>query len=83
MIAYDMFNEMTGGIQQDTIRLMYHVRIQEPVEREQVAQVTGTNRDDGGTKKTKQRKDKKIYPNDPCPCGSGLKYKQCCGRKPA
>ena len=83
MIAYDMFNEMTGGIQQDTIRLMYHVRIQEPVEREQVAQVTGTNKDDGGMSKTKQRKDKKIYPNDPCPCGSGKKYKQCHGRKPA
>ena len=83
MIAYDMFNEMTGGIQQDTIRLMYHVRIQEPVEREQVAQETGTNKDDGGLSKTKQRKDKKIYPNDPCPCGSGKKYKQCCGRKPA
>ena len=83
MIAYDMFNEMTGGIQQDTIRLMYHVRIKEPVEREQVAQVTGTNKDDGGMSKTKQRKDKKIYPNDPCPCGSGLKYKQCHGRKSA
>ena len=84
MIAYDMFNEMTGGIQQDTIRLMYHVRIKEPVEREQVAQVTGTNKDDGGgMSKTKQRKDKKIYPNDPCPCGSGKKYKQCHGRKPA
>ncbi|MCF0145287.1 MAG: SEC-C domain-containing protein, partial [Eubacterium sp.] len=54
---------------------------QEKVEREQVAQATATNRDDGGTRKTKQRKDKKIYPNDPCPCGSGLKYKQCCGRK--
>ena len=83
MIAYDMFNEMTGGIQQDTIRLLYRVRIQEPVEREQVAKETGTNKDDSGMSRTKQRKDKKIYPNDPCPCGSGLKYKQCCGRKPA
>ena len=83
MIAYDMFNEMTSGIEQDTIRLLYHVRVQQPVEREQVAQVTATNRDDSAQKKPQQRKDKKIYPNDPCPCGSGKKYKQCCGRKGA
>ena len=81
MIAYDMFNEMTENIQQDTIRLLYHVRVQEKVEREQVAEVTGTNKDDSDAKKPVQRKQKKIYPNDPCPCGSGLKYKQCHGRK--
>ena len=81
MIAYDMFNEMTENIQQDTIRLLYHVRVQEKVEREQVAEVTGTNKDDSDVKKPVQRKQKKIYPNDPCPCGSGLKYKQCHGRK--
>ena len=83
MTAYDMFNEMTSAIQQDTIRLLYHVRIEQKVEREQVAKVTGTNKDDSGPKKPVQRAEKKIYPNDPCPCGSGKKYKQCCGRKPA
>ena len=81
MAAYDMFNEMLASIQQDTLRLLYHVRIEQKVEREQVAQVTGTNKDDSGPKKPKQRAEKKIYPNDPCPCGSGKKYKQCCGRK--
>ena len=81
MAAYDMFNEMVASIQQDTVRLLYHVRIEQKVEREQVAKVTGTNKDDSGPKKPAQRTEKKIYPNDPCPCGSGKKYKQCCGRK--
>ena len=83
MAAYDMFNEMTEGIQQDTIRLLYHLRIEEKVEREEVAKVTGTNKDDSGPKKSVQRTEKKIYPNDPCPCGSGKKYNQCNGRKSA
>ncbi|MEE0954659.1 MAG: preprotein translocase subunit SecA [Eubacterium sp.] len=82
-LAYDMFNEMTGMIQQDTVRLLYHVHVEQKVEREQVAEVTGTNRDDSDKKKPVQKKEKKIYPNDPCPCGSGLKYKQCHGRKSA
>ena len=81
MAAYDMFNEMIASIQQDTVRLLYHVRIEQKVEREQVAKVTGTNKDDSVMKKPAQRAEKKIYPNDPCPCGSGKKYKQCCGRK--
>ena len=81
MAAYDMFNEMVDSIQQDTVRLLYHVRIEQKVEREQVAKVTGTNKDDSAMKKPAQRAEKKIYPNDPCPCGSGKKYKQCCGRK--
>ncbi|MDD3279307.1 MAG: preprotein translocase subunit SecA [Lachnospiraceae bacterium] len=83
MAAYDMFNDMLGSIQQDTLRLLYHVRVEEKLEREQVAKVTGTNKDDSGPKKSVQRTEKKIYPNDPCPCGSGKKYKQCCGRKGA
>ena len=83
MAAYDMFNEMVSSIQQDTVRLLYHVRIEQKVEREQVAKVTGTNKDESGPKKPVQRAEKKIYPNDPCPCGSGKKYKQCCGRKQA
>ena len=81
MAAYDMFNEMTAAIQNDTIRALYHVQVKEKVEREQVAKVTGTNKDDSGPKKSKKRAEKKVYPNDPCPCGSGKKYKQCCGRK--
>ena len=82
MAAYDMFNEMTEAIQHDTIRLLYHIRIEQKVEREEVAKVTGTNKGDAGPKKPQERTEKKIYPNDPCPCGSGKKYKQCCGRKP-
>ena len=76
-----MFDEMTASIQEDTIRLLYHVKIEQKVEREQVAKVTGTNKDETATKAPKKRANVKVYPNDPCPCGSGLKYKQCCGRK--
>ena len=83
MNAYEMFNDMISSIQQDTLRLLYHIRVEQKVEREQVAKVTGTNKDDSGPKKSYQRSDKKVYPNDPCPCGSGKKYKQCCGRKGA
>ena len=80
MSAYEMFNAMTQAIQEDTVRLLYHVRVEQKIEREQVAQVTGTNKDDSAHKPV-QRKEEKVYPNDPCPCGSGKKYKQCCGRK--
>ena len=79
--AYEMFDSMIAAIQETTLRLLYHVRLEQKVEREQVAQVTGTNKDDSGPKKPVQKVEKKIYPNDPCPCGSGKKYKQCCGRK--
>ena len=81
MSAYEMFNAMTNGIQEDTVRLLYHVHVEQKIEREQVAQVTGTNKDDSSAKKPVQRAADKVYPNDPCPCGSGKKYKQCCGRK--
>ena len=81
MSAFEMFDGMISGIQQDTIRLLYHVRIEQKVEREQVAQVTGTNKDESSQKGPVRRQQDKIYPNDPCPCGSGKKYKQCCGRK--
>ena len=81
MSAYEMFNAMTANIQEDTVRLLYHVHVEQKLEREQVAKVTGTNKDDSGPKKPVQRAADKIYPNDPCPCGSGKKYKQCCGRK--
>ena len=77
-----MFNEMITSIQEDTLRMLYHVHVEQKIEREQVAKVTGTNKDDSaGPKKPVQRKEIKVYPNDPCPCGSGKKYKQCCGRK--
>jgi len=82
MQAYEMFDGMIAAIQEATLRLLYHVRLEHKVEREQVAQVTGTNKDETGPKKPVQRAEKKVYPNDPCPCGSGKKYKQCCGRKP-
>ena len=81
MSAFEMFDEMIAGIQQDTVRLLYHVRIEQKVEREQVAEVTGTNKDEEA-KGPVRRVQQKVYPNDPCPCGSGKKYKQCCGRKP-
>ena len=80
MQAYEMFDTMISAIQETTLRLLYHVRIEQKVEREQVAQVTGTNKDESGPKKPVQRAEKKVYPNDPCPCGSGKKYKKCCGR---
>ena len=81
MSGYEMFEAMTAGIQEDTVRLLMHVKIEEKAEREEVAQVTGTNKDDSLGKKPVQRAADKVYPNDPCPCGSGKKYKQCCGRK--
>ncbi len=77
MEGYDMFNAMTSAIQEDTLKMMYHVKVQEKVEREEVAKVTGTNRDDTAVRAPKKREKKKIYPNDPCWCGSGKKYKQC------
>ena len=81
MSAYEMFNNMISAIQEDTVRMLYHVNVEQKAEREQVAKVTGTNKDDSAGKAPVQRKEDKIYPNDPCPCGSGKKYKQCCGRK--
>ena len=81
MSAYEMFDAMTSAIQEDTVRLLFHVRVEQKVEREEVAKVTGTNKDDSGPRAPKKRTSEKIYPNDPCPCGSGKKYKQCCGRK--
>ena len=81
MSGYEMFDAMTEGIREDTIRLLFHVRVEQKVEREQVAKVTGTNKDDSAARAPKKRTEKKVYPNDPCPCGSGKKYKQCCGRK--
>ncbi len=79
--GFDMFDAMTASIQEDTVKLLLHVQIQQKVEREQVAKVTGTNKDDTAVKAPKKREEKKVYPNDPCPCGSGKKYKQCCMRK--
>ena len=80
MNGYEMFEAMTASIQEDTVRLLMHVKIEEKAEREEVVQVTGTNKDDSLGKKPVQRAAQKVYPNDPCPCGSGKKYKQCCGR---
>ena len=81
MMGYDMFGEMTAAIAKDTVRLLFNVRIEQKVEREQVAKVTGTNKDESAVHTPMKREEKKVYPNDPCPCGSGKKYKQCCGRK--
>ena len=80
MSGYEMFDAMTEGIREDTIRLLFHVRVEQKVEREQVAKVTGTNKDDSKAKTPVKKAAAKIYPNDPCPCGSGKKYKNCCGR---
>ena len=81
MMGYDMFGEMTNAIAEMTIKTLFNIRVEQKVEREQVAKVTGTNKDDTAVRTPKKREEKKIYPNDPCPCGSGKKYKQCCGRK--
>jgi len=81
--GYDMFNEMNRNIMEETVRVLFHVKVEQKVEREEVAKVTGTNKDDTSIKEPKRRAEKKIYPNDPCPCGSGKKYKNCHGRKNA
>ena len=81
MSGFDMFDEMTEAIQEDTVKLLFHVKVEQKVEREEVAKVTGTNKDDTAKAAPKKRANDKIYPNAPCPCGSGKKYKQCCGRK--
>ncbi len=81
MSGYEMFDEMTQNIREETVRLLFHVKIEQKVEREQQAKITGTNKDDSVPKGPVKRENAKIYPNDPCPCGSGKKYKQCCGRK--
>ncbi len=79
--GFEMFNYMIDNIKADTVKTLYHIKVEQNVEREEVAQVTGTNKDDTGVKKPKTRASEKVYPNDPCPCGSGKKYKNCCGRK--
>ena len=81
MMGYDMFGEMTNAIAEMTIKTLFNIRVEQKVEREQVAKVTGTNKVETAVRAPKKREEKKIYPNDPCPCGSGKKYKQCCGRK--
>ncbi len=81
MTGYDMFNAMTDAIAEETIRVLYHIKIEQKVEREEVAKVTGTNKDDSSVKQPKKRISDKVYPNDPCPCGSGKKYKNCHGRR--
>ena len=79
--GYEMFDEMSRAIREETIRILYHIKVEQKVEREQVAEVTGTNRDDSVAAAPVRRQIRKIYPNDPCPCGSGKKYKQCHGRQ--
>jgi preprotein translocase subunit SecA len=81
MSGYDMFDEMTQNIREETVRLMFRVRLEQKIEREQQVKIVGTNRDDSSVKAPVKRSDAKVYPNSPCPCGSGRKYKQCCGRK--
>ncbi len=79
--GFEMFQDMIDAISEDTVKALMHVRVEQKVEREQVAKVTGTNKDESAVNTPKKRKGKKVQPNDPCPCGSGKKYKMCCGRK--
>ena len=81
MSGYEMFDEMTQNIREETVRLLFHIKIEQKVEREQQAKSNGTNKDDSLPKGPVKRENAKVYPNDPCPCGSGKKYKNCCGRK--
>ena len=78
--AYEMFEDMAAAIKEETIRVLYHIQVQQRIEREPAAKITGTNRDDTAVRVPKKREIRKIYPNDPCPCGSGKKFKQCHGR---
>ena len=79
--GFNMFEEMITNIREETVRTLLRIKVEQRVEREQVAKVTGTNKDDSVAKTPVKRTDEKVYPNAPCPCGSGKKYKQCCGRK--
>ena len=79
--GFDMFNAMIDSITEETVKALTHIKIEQKVEREQVAKVTGTNKDESQPAQPKRRTTKKVQPNDPCPCGSGRKYKQCCGRR--
>ena len=80
MQGYEMYESMMASIQEETIRILFHIRVEQKVEREAAAKVTGTNKDASAPSAPKKRAEQKIYPNDPCPCGSGKKYKQCHGR---
>ena len=80
MSAYEMFEAMTAAITEETVRILFHIRVEQKIEREPAAKVTGTNRDTSAPQAPKVRQVQKIYPNDPCPCGSGKKFKQCHGR---
>ena len=79
--GFDMFNAMIDSITEETVKALTHIKIEQKVEREQVAKVTGTNKDESQPAQPKRRTTKKVQPNDPCPCGSGRKYKKCCGRR--
>ena len=81
MAGYDMFDAMTDSIREETVKVLCHIKVEQKVEREQVAKVTGTNKDDSVARGPVKRMEAKVYPNDPCPCGSGKKYKQCCGMR--
>lgn len=78
--GFEMFGEMINAIEEETVRALMHIRVEQQVEREQVAKVTGTNKDESSVRTPKRRAEKKIGPNEPCPCGSGKKYKFCCGK---
>ena len=78
--GYAMFEDMAASIKEETVRILYHIKVQQKIEREPAAKITGTNRDDTAKAAPKKREVRKIYPNDPCPCGSGKKFKQCHGR---
>ena len=79
MQGYELYEAMMAAIQEETVRILFHIRVEQKIERESAAKVTGTNKD-ATPIAPKKRDEQKIYPNDPCPCGSGKKYKQCCGR---
>ena len=78
--GYAMFDEMAEAIREETTMALLHVHVEQKVEREEVAKVTGTNKDTSIKKKPVERRVEKIGRNDLCPCGSGKKYKHCCGR---
>ncbi len=79
--GFDMFDAMIDAITEETVKALTHIQVEQKVEREQVAKVTGTNKDESVQSAPKKRTGKKVQPNDPCPCGSGKKYKMCCGKK--
>ncbi|MBG0764827.1 MAG: SEC-C domain-containing protein [Tissierellales bacterium] len=78
--GFEMFEGLISSIKEDTVKILLRIQEKETIKRKSVAKVTGTNKDGAESKQQTVVKGEKVGRNDPCPCGSGKKYKKCCGR---